>query len=83
MKAQVSGFSSILTARKRSFGQGYVFTPVYQSFCSQWPPKRALRIQLECILVASFVYLTIDIAMVDGIRTKMRENSGRLEITDW
>ena len=24
------------TARKRSLGQGYVFTPVCQSFCSQW-----------------------------------------------
>ena len=35
MKAQVSGFSSILTARKRSLGQGNVFTPVCQSFCSQ------------------------------------------------
>ena len=39
----------VITVRKRSLGQGNVFTPVCQSFCSHWPPKRALRIQ--CILV--------------------------------
>ena len=32
-----------ITARKRSWGQGNIFTPVCQSFCSQWPPKRAVR----------------------------------------
>ena len=42
----------MFTARKRSLGQGNVFTPVSQSFCSQWPPKRAVRILLECILVS-------------------------------
>ena len=41
-----------ITARKRSWRQGNVFTPVCQSFCLQWPPKRAVRIQLECILVS-------------------------------
>ena len=48
-------FCVIITTRKRSLGQGNVFTPVCQSFCSQWPPKRAVRILLECILV--FLYL--------------------------
>ena len=40
-----------ITARKRSLGQGNVFTPICQSFCWQWPPKRAVRILLERILV--------------------------------
>ena len=52
----------IFTARKRSLGQGNVFTPVFQSFCSQGggvmsldstpPKKRAVRILLECFLVS-------------------------------
>ena len=29
------GFVVIITSRKRSLGQGYVFTPVCQSFCSR------------------------------------------------
>ena len=41
----------IITAPKRSLEQGNVFTPVCQSFCSQWPRKRTVRILLECILV--------------------------------
>ena len=41
----------LLPPAKGSLGQGNVFTPVCQSFCSQWPPKRAGRILLECILV--------------------------------
>ena len=54
-----------VTARKQSLGQGNVFTPVCQSFCSQgesappvqtlppprWQVKRVVRILLECILV--------------------------------
>ena len=43
----------IITNRKRSLGPGNVFIPVCQSFCSQWPPKRAVRILLECILVVT------------------------------
>ena len=53
----------VITARKRNLGQGNVFTPVCQSFCSQWGVqprvdtpqadtperqlKRAVRILLE------------------------------------
>ena len=33
----VDRFHTIITARKRSLGQGNVFTPVCQSFWSQWP----------------------------------------------
>ena len=40
-----------VTVRKRSLGQGNVLPPVCQSFCSQWLPKRTLRILQECILV--------------------------------
>ena len=36
-------FPDLVTARKRSLGQGNVFTPVCQSFCSQWLPKRAVH----------------------------------------
>ena len=36
--------------------EGYVFTPVCHSFCSQWPPKRAVRILLECILVYKSIW---------------------------
>ena len=42
---------TFITARKRNLGQGNIFTPVCQSFYSQWPPKRAARILLECIIV--------------------------------
>ena len=38
------------------FGEGNVFPPVCQSFSSQWPPKRAVRILLKCILVSVFFF---------------------------
>ena len=48
----------LFTTCKRSLGQGDVFTPVCQSLCSQWPPKQAVRIQLECILFSNFIRST-------------------------
>ena len=50
---------NIFTSRKRSLGQGNVFTPVCQSFCSQWPPKRVVRILLEYILVSGRILYII------------------------
>ena len=44
-------YTLLITARKQSLAQGNAFTPVCQSFCSQWLPKRAVHILLECILV--------------------------------
>ena len=55
----------VINTRKRSLGQGNVFTPVCDSFCSQGgvkgiPPsvghKRAVRILLECILVLTLFF---------------------------
>ena len=40
-KMHANHFKHIITARKRSLGQGNVFTPVCQSFCSQGGGGRA------------------------------------------